>query len=42
MVRDRFDYVMGLRDQAVKQNLQLIIDLSVEKAITIANERATP
>ena len=34
MVRDRF--VMGVRDQAVKQ-LQLITDLSLEKAMTIAN-----
>ena len=34
MVRDRF--VMGVRDQAVKQKLQLITDLNLDKAMIIA------
>ena len=33
MVRDRF--VMGVRDQAVKEKLQLISDLNLDKAMTI-------
>ena len=36
MVRDRF--VMGVRDKAVKQELQLITDLSLDKAMTIARQ----
>ena len=36
MVRDGF--VMGVRDQAVKQKLQLITDLSLDKAMTIARQ----
>ena len=35
-VHDRF--VVGLRDMAVKQKLQLITDLSLDKAITIARQ----
>ena len=35
-VRDRF--VVGLKDMAVKQKLQLIADLSLDKAITIARQ----
>ena len=36
IARDRF--VMGVRDQAVKQKLQLITDLSLDKAMTIARQ----
>jgi len=36
MVRDRF--VMGVRDRAVKQKLQLITDPSLDKAMTIARQ----
>ena len=36
MVRGRF--VMGVRDKAVKQKLQLITNLSLDKAMTIARQ----
>ena len=36
MVRDRF--VMGIHDPSVKQKLQLISDLSLDKAVTIARQ----
>ena len=36
MVSDRF--VMGVKNQAVKQKLQLITDLSLDKAVTIARQ----
>ena len=36
MIRDRF--IMVIKDPSVKQKLQLITDLSLEKAVTIARQ----